>query len=229
MKPVLVFRHVPHEHLGSIGAALSRRGVPIQYIDLASSADQPVDLSSSSGLIVMGGPMSANDPDNYISRELYLIGQAIQANLPVLGVCLGSQLIAKAAGARVYRNPVKEIGWYPVSVTPAGSRDPLVHHFAPAAEVFHWHGETFDLPEGAAWLARSEACRHQAFRLGSNVYGFQFHFEVTPEMIAEWCRVDEACGDARECTVTIDAHQNAAQMAAMCDEVVGSWIPLLPG
>jgi GMP synthase (glutamine-hydrolysing) len=227
VKEVFAFRHVAHEHLGSIADCLARRAVPFRYIDLPQSDSLPVDLDQSLGLIFMGGPMSANDPFPYVRRELYLISQALRSGLPMMGVCLGSQLIAKAAGSPVYRNSAKEIGWYPVYPTPEAASDPLTACLAPSETVFHWHGETFDLPAGAVWLARSELCAHQAFRLGDRVYGFQFHFEVTAEMIAEWRRQDEACGEAREVTGPIDLHGNGERMAEICERIVDGWIGLL--
>jgi GMP synthase-like glutamine amidotransferase len=223
MKKVFVFRHVAHEHLGTIANTFARQSIPLRYFDLADDGDCPVELDEASGLILMGGPMSANDPLGYLSQELYLIEEAMQRSLPILGVCLGAQLIAKAAGSRVYPNARKEIGWFPVYRTNETLYDPLFRGFGESETVFHWHGETFDLPEGALWLARSDACRHQAFRLGTHTYGIQFHLEVTPEMISEWCRQDEACGDRREVIAPIDPHVNASRMAELTDQVISEW------
>ncbi len=131
-------------------------------------------------VIAMGGPMSVNDESvwPWLRAEKRFLHTAVKRGVPVLGVCLGAQLVASALGSRVYRNPVKEIGWFPIEATPVvGS----VFRFPPRCDVFHWHGETFDLPEGAARLARSEACGNQAFQLGENVIGLQFHLETTPQ------------------------------------------------
>src|SRR5262245_61135538 len=144
-KRVLVLRHAPHEHLGSIARVLGREGVPFEYIDLRDDPGRIVDLDIAWGLIIMGGPMSANDPYPYISRELYLIENAYKRGLPVLGVCLGAQLIAKASGSRVYPNPVKEIGWFPLHRTAQAAGDSMFRHFGETETVFQWHGETFDL------------------------------------------------------------------------------------
>lgn len=223
---VVAFRHVPFEHLGLIAPALSRRGICYEYVDLFHNPEATVDWEGAGGLIFMGGPMSANDELPFIQRELQLVEQAHRAGKPILGVCLGAQLIARALGARVYRNAVKEIGWAPIYWREAAKEDRLFRGFESPEDVFHWHGETFDLPPGAAWLAYTEHCRHQAFRL-ANTYGLQFHLEVTPEMIAAWCAADENSGDMRELQSPIDPHANAGRLAELADRVFGRWAALL--
>ena len=224
--PVLVFRHVPFEHLGLIAPALESRGLKFEYVDLFREPEAPIDMDAAHGLVFMGGPMSANDDLPYIRRELTLIERAAAAGKPVLGVCLGAQLVAKALGARVYRNPVKEIGWYPITWTEAASRDALLSGLAGEETVFHWHGETFDLPAGAELLASSHACRNQAFRWGESVYAFQFHLEVTPEMISDWISQDLNSGDVRELDTLPDPHTHAARMADLSRLVFGRWAAL---
>lgn len=218
VKRVVVFRHVPAEGLGIIAECLDAAGLSWGYADLPGGTPAP-PLDSASALIFMGGPMSANDGLPYIRREIQLIETGMGQNKPVLGICLGAQLIAKALGARVYRNPVKEIGWYPVSWTDEAHRDPLFSGLTQPEAVFHWHGETFDLPPGAVWLAASEACRNQAFRFGTNVYGLQFHLEVTPQMIAEWCVADSS-GELP----AIDPHYNEARLKELGVLAFGRWI-----
>ena len=112
--------------------------------------------------------------------------RAVAHGIPLLGICLGSQLLAKALGARVYRNPQKEIGWYTVDLTPAGAADPLFAGLASPVPVFQWHGDAFDLPAGARALASSPLCAHQAFRYGDRVYGLLFHLELAPAIIHRW-------------------------------------------
>jgi GMP synthase (glutamine-hydrolysing) len=214
-KRVLAFRHVPFEDLGLIRAPLEERGISIEYAD-----PYRADVTRAAGLIFMGGPMSANDDLSYLRQELQLISQAVARRQPILGVCLGAQLIAKALGAKVYRNAVKEIGWFDVHFTEAAARDPLFAGLGPAETVFHWHGETFDLPPAAEWLAWSKACRNQAFRAGAAVYGLQFHLEVTPKMIEDWCAQDANCAD-------VDPRRNAARLAALSSVVFGRWCDLL--
>lgn len=219
MQPVLVFRHVRFEHLGRIAPALEINGIGWEYVD--ESGDP--DLDSVAGLISMGGPMSANDDLPCLRRELRSIEQAVAAGKPVLGVCLGAQMIAKALGAKVYKNRVKEIGWAPVYWTEEAGRDALFGGLSEPETVLHWHGETFDMPVGAERLAWSDGCRNQAFRVGAGVYGLQFHLEVTPEMVAGWCREDENAGDMRELAAPIDPYLNAARLAELADLVFGCW------
>jgi GMP synthase-like glutamine amidotransferase len=151
--------------------------------------DFPKSLRGYSSLIIMGGPMNVYQEQEYpfLKDENLLIKEALREGLPTLGICLGSQLIAKAAGAKVYPGREKEIGWYKVRLTEGGKRDRLFSMFEDRFTVFQWHGDTFDLPEGAVLLAENDLY-NQAFRIG-NAYGLQFHLEVTEEMISDWIRV----------------------------------------
>jgi GMP synthase-like glutamine amidotransferase len=184
-----VFQHVPFEGLGSIGFWLKERGAEVSYTRFfANDPLPPVDEVNM--LIAMGGPMSVNDETElpWLRAEKQAVRDAIARDIPVLGVCLGAQLIASAVGSRVYRNSVKEIGWFPIqAVTTLGP----AFRFPSECMVFHWHGETFDLPEGAVRLAKSYGCENQAFQLKRNVIGLQFHLETTPDSalaILENCR-----------------------------------------
>ena len=224
---VLAFRHIPFEGLGLIQPALEERGIEVELVDLFQGGPPPPNVADASGLIFMGGPMSVNDLLPWLPVEMQYIRQAAVRGQPVLGVCLGAQLIARALGTKVYRNPVKEIGWFEVRLTEAGRRDPLLSAMDETETVLQWHGETFDLPPGAEWLAYSVACRHQAYRVGSNIYGLQFHLEVTPEIVADWCRQDANCGDVRELESPIDPHYNAARLAGLSRVVFGRWCALL--
>jgi GMP synthase-like glutamine amidotransferase len=224
---VLAFRHVPFEGVGLIFPALEERGVALEYVDLYCPPARLPDIADAAGLIFLGGPMSVNDSLPYLKQESDFIVQAVERGQPVLGICLGSQLIARALGGRVYRNPLKEIGWFDIRLTEAASNDRLFSGVNPSETVFHWHGETFDLPQGATHLAYSDACRNQAFRFGSNVYGLQFHLEVTPAMIADWCAQDENCGDVRELDAPIDPWRHAGRLASLSQSVFGRWCDLL--
>ena len=226
---ILVFRHVEFESLGWIEPALAARGISIDYADLYRPAAPLPSLDRYAGMIFMGGPMSANDPLDYLAWESRAIAQALERNLAILGVCLGAQLIAKTLGARVYPNGRKEIGWFDIHFTPAAARDPLFHGLSGPETVFHWHGETFDLPEAAVSLAWSEACRQQAFRYGSRAWGLQFHLEVTPAMVADWCRQDANCGDLRELDVLPPPSAHAERLKALSDLVFGRWCETLEG
>jgi GMP synthase-like glutamine amidotransferase len=175
-------QHVSFEGLGSIGPWLERAGHRIACSRLYASPELPPQRSIDA-LVVVGGPMSVNDEDEFpwLVAEKRLVREAIGSGKPVLGICLGAQLIASALGSNVYRNAEKEIGWFPVEGLP--SEDPSLFRFPPAMRAFHWHGETFDLPPGATSLARSAACRNQAFQIGDSIIGLQFHLESTLESV----------------------------------------------
>ena len=223
---VLAFRHVPFEGLGLIEPALQARHIEADYADLYQPGAALPDAGRYDALIFMGGPMSVNDDAPFLRQEMEFIRQAIARRQPILGICLGSQLIARALGAAVWRNPAKEIGWYPLRFTEAAGGDCLFDGLSEET-VFHWHGETFDLPHGAELLASSDLCRNQAFRAGEHVYGLQFHLEVTPEMIADWCMQDENCGDVRELESAIDPSFNTIRMAALSARVFGNWCEMV--
>lgn len=178
---VHVLQHVPFEDIGSMRGWIESRAGRVRYTRFFENPMLP-DLSEIDLVIVMGGPMSANDHARHpwLADEKTFLRNTMEEGLPVVGVCLGAQLIAAAMGARVYRAAEKEIGWYPVESLPA-SRGGF--GFPARLRVFQWHGETFDLPEGAIPLARSEAVPNQAFQLGDRVIAMQFHLEMTPETV----------------------------------------------
>ncbi len=186
-----VIRHVEIEDLGYLGEALERNGIRSEYVDAESLPDDAGAVRDS-GLVVLGGPMGAYEADRYphLRAEIELIRAFLAAERPVLGICLGAQLLAAAAGARVYPGERgKEIGWAPVQLTEAGVHDPLWTGFPESFDTFHWHGDTFDLPAGAELLAHTEAYV-QAFRLGPAAYGVQFHPEVVPAQLESAGRRD---------------------------------------
>lgn len=177
------FQHVPFEGPGSIEPALSAAGYTLGHTRFFETACLP-DPKAIDLLVVMGGPMSVNDEREFpwLIAEKQFIRAIIEAGKPVLGICLGAQLIASAMGAPVYKNKEKEIGWFPVVGIPVAGNETF--NFPAQLEVFHWHGETFDLPPGAARLARSAGCENQAFQLGARVIGLQFHLEMNPELLS---------------------------------------------
>jgi len=178
------FQHVPFEGLGSIETWLEAAGYEITNTRFFEAAELP-NLTKIDLLVVMGGPMSVNDEGDFpwLVSEKQFIREAINSGKTVLGICLGAQLIASAIGARVYRNHVKEIGWFPIHGML--SNNTSVFSFPPSMKVFHWHGETFDLPSGATRLAKSDGCENQAFQFGKSVIGLQFHLETTPKAARE--------------------------------------------
>ena len=180
---VLVLQHVPFEGIGSMAPWLSERGAVVTHTRFH---EVPAALPPLEGLdlvIAMGGPMSVNDEQRlpWLKEEKRFIREAVQHGTPFVGICLGAQLLANAFGARVYPNREREIGWFPVEAVPA---DAATFRFPARETVFHWHGETFDLPQGATRLARSEACANQAFQIGARAIGLQFHLETTPASAA---------------------------------------------
>jgi GMP synthase (glutamine-hydrolysing) len=182
-----VIRHVAIEDLGYLGEGLSRNGIRFEYLDGESLTAGPPETQA---LIVLGGPMGAYEIDRYpyLATVIELIRKQLREQRPVLGVCLGAQLLAAAAGARVYPGTRgKEIGWAEVELSEIGIDDPLWQGFPRRFPTFHWHGDSFDLPDGAESLARTEKYV-QSFRLGSLAYGVQFHPEVVPHQLESWIR-----------------------------------------
>lgn len=177
------FQHVPFEGLGCIADWISRKGYKVSVTRWYAN-DTPPPLAETDWLIIMGGPMGVYDQDKYpwLETEKNYIRDAIQQGKRVLGICLGAQLIAAAMGAKVYPNQQKEIGWFPVHFEKTA---PLVDFMPVTATVFHWHGDTFDLPENSVLFASTPACRHQAFVYGDKTVGLQFHFEATEASVAE--------------------------------------------
>lgn len=185
MKPVAIFRHSQTEGPGYFADYLDGKGVPWRLVKIDAGESVPDDPRAFSGAALMGGPMSANDPLPWIPPVLDFIRGAVDADVPLIGHCLGGQLMSKALGGVVTRNPVKEIGWGTIRVEPVAlARE----WFGDLREFlsFHWHGETFTIPASAVRLASSEWCANQTFAMGNHL-GMQCHIEMTPELVATWC------------------------------------------
>jgi GMP synthase (glutamine-hydrolysing) len=224
-RPWVVIRHVEHEHVGTIAAALRLARLDYRYIDVYRGDPVPRSADGLGGLILMGGPMGVYEADRYpfLSEEMNLIREANKAGVPVLGICLGSQLIAGAMGARVYPGHQKEIGWYPVEVV--AREDELTRDLRWSFMALHWHGDTFDLPSGAARLFRSQLYENQGFRWGRNVCAIQFHFEITTAMIEDWL-ADQGCRQEIASVPGLDAEtirrqtrMHAAQLERLSQQV----------
>ncbi|OGP15807.1 MAG: hypothetical protein A2053_07015 [Deltaproteobacteria bacterium GWA2_50_8] len=191
MSSFAIVQQVPYEGAGIFEECLQTWGHRYCYLRPYLSKSwlpRPEGLHDYDGYIFLGGPMSVNDQKEvpYLREEMALIQEGLRCRKPMLGVCLGAQLLAAAQGMPIYKG-VREIGWAPIEFDPSGApSDPLFSHFPEKLLVFHWHGETFDLPQGAIHLAQSSACRNQAFGIHRHAYGLQFHLEVTEEIIKDW-------------------------------------------
>jgi GMP synthase (glutamine-hydrolysing) len=187
VKHVLAIRHVPFEDLGTFECMFDEWGYRVEYVDAPTSDLSRLDVLGPDLLAVLGGPIGAYEEDNYpfLIPELALIKQRLESKRALLGICLGAQMIARACGARVFAGPTKEIGWGPVALTGAGARSALAP-LARGAPVLHWHGDTFDLPPGAVCLASTAAYTQQAFSIGTQVLGLQFHLEACATALESW-------------------------------------------
>lgn len=230
MKPVIVFRNVAHEGPGYLGDFLTSKNIPWHIINTHDIEALPPSILGYSGVVIMGGPMSVNDDLPWIAPLLSLIREAKDADIPLLGHCLGGQLISKALGGTVGANPVKEIGWGEVTVS---QNDSAKHWFGEIESFnsFHWHGETFSLPQGATHLLASGYCQNQAYVIGKHL-AFQSHIEVTAEMVTSWCELgaDELAQETANPAVqqSDDMQQNLPLhcffLNKVAKQVYGQWI-----
>ena len=188
MPTLLVIQHVPHERLGTFEDAFTEAGCALQPLRAYDARAAWPALKGVDGIVTMGGPQSVSEQGRYpyLRRELELLRAALKAGKPILGVCLGAQLLAAALGAAVTKSPQKEIGWYPLMREPGADGDPLMAPFGQTETVFQWHGDAFALPKGAVRLASSPLCPEQGFRWRDNVYALQFHLEVTEAIVRAW-------------------------------------------
>ena len=184
---VLIIKHIDIEGPGLIEYCLKQEKIPCIILDLGLGVPLP-KFDHFTHIVILGGPMNVYEEDRYpfLRDEDLFIKEAIQRGKKVLGICLGAQLIAKALGGKVFKAPVKEIGWYDVSLTEEGFKDALFSSLPKKFSVFQWHGDTFEVPKAGKLIATSTSVIHQAFRYGENVYGLQFHLEVKEEMIQAW-------------------------------------------
>lgn len=215
----MVFQHVAAEPLGALDALIRARGHRIRFHNFQRNPDAEPDIDRYQGLIVLGGPMNVEDQARYphIGTELRAIESALRQGKPVLGICLGAQMLAHVLGAPVRRHELHEIGWYELATTSAGRADPVLGVLGERAPVFQWHGCTYDLPAGAVQLARTETCEQQAFRHGHNAYGFQFHLEADKPMIERWLRLPAYREELAAAGLGHDEHAIRAATATMID------------
>lgn len=231
MNPVLIVRHAVTEGAGYFSTFLDRAGIPWKQLAIDADEPLPASLNGISGLCLMGGPMSVNDNLPWIAQELALIRQAITSGVPVIGHCLGGQLLSKALGGTVTRNPVKEIGWGDVRVVNADTARPWLGDVTESLCAFHWHGETFSVPPSATRILESAHCANQAFVLADRHLGMQCHVEMTPALVSSWCRhgADEiAASDSpavqmpEQIQTDLDARTDALHRLA--DKIYSRWI-----
>jgi len=187
-KHILIIKQVEQEGPGLIETIFAANGWVLKTVELSHGGKLPSDFDETGALIVLGGPMNVYEEKEYpfLKEEELLIRKALIEEVPVLGICLGAQLLAKTCGARIKKAPTKEIGWYKVEKTRDGNKDALFNAGPDRIQVFQWHEDTFDVPEGAVLIAEGKGCTNQAFRVGQNAYGLQFHIEVTEDMIQNW-------------------------------------------
>jgi GMP synthase-like glutamine amidotransferase len=232
MKPVAIFRFARTEGPGYFATFLSRHDIPWQFVAIDEGAPVPDDPRAFSGLALMGGPMSVNDDLPWIGPMLALVRAAAAVDVPVIGHCLGGQLMSKALGGAVARNPVKEIGWGRVDLIEVAEAGRWFGDGLKWFDSFHWHGETFSVPPGAVRLAASAHCANQAFALGPHL-GMQCHVEMTPDLIRAWCRDWEkeverlaqrvpSVQTPAEMTENVD--EKTRQLNAIAERVYASWI-----
>ncbi|HEX7110988.1 MAG TPA: glutamine amidotransferase [Mizugakiibacter sp.] len=227
MTEAVALRHVAFEGLGSLAPVLERRGLRVRYLEAGIDALRDADIADAALLVVLGGPIGAYEDDRYpfLRDELALIEARLRAGKPLLGICLGAQLIARALGARVYASGVKEIGWSPLDLTDAGRASPL-HHLDGRA-VLHWHGDTFDLPAGAQRLASTPLCAQQAYALGTRVLGVQFHMEAHGAELERWLighAVELAHAGIDLDALRADTRRHDPALAAASAQVLTAWL-----
>jgi len=234
-KKILVCQHVPYELLGTLNPLFKKEGFRIKYVNFGRHPNAEPTLDDYDGLILLGGPMNVDEVEKHphLAHEVKLVKDAIKKDIPVLGICLGAQLIAQALGASVKPNSEKEIGWYDFSLTEDGKNDPIFKHFNNNEEIFQWHGYTFDIPDGAKHLASSSTCTNQAFSYGDKVYAMQFHLEVDEPLINRWLKVplhveeiNSLNGKVVIETIQKETHKNIDNTLALSESVFSEFIKL---
>ena len=232
---ILIVQNSRSAPAGLLGDYLTEFGADLVTVTPPEGEPLPVDVAGFNGVVVLGGPQSAADDETspYIPRLLDLMRSFADADRPILGICLGAQLLARAHGERVYQHSLMERGFKPITATPAGADDPVMGSLGAERHIMQWHYDTFDLPKDAVLLATSPDCANQAFRLGDSQYGLQFHPEVSSEIVRDWVarfRAEGASQDqvdeiGREMEAQIDRHLPEA--AAFARDLARDWLELV--
>jgi GMP synthase (glutamine-hydrolysing) len=227
----LVVEQVAHEDAGAFGPMIEEAGFEPLVARMHKNDPVPLDPAVFDGILVMGGPMNADQVGSYpcLADQLKLISEASRLNVPLLGVCLGSQLVAAALGGKVYAGEKPEIGWYQVEFTASGASDPLLGGFPNPLEVFQWHGQTYDLPPEAVLLAGSSMFPHQAFRAGEAIWGVQFHLEVTAANVSNWLEInrDEVRQEGVDAAAILaTANNKLAQLTPLARQMFGRFLDI---
>jgi GMP synthase (glutamine-hydrolysing) len=185
---IVVIKHVENEGPGLIETFFRADGWDLKTIELAKGDKLPETVADAAAVIMLGGPMNVYEEETYpfLREEDSFIRRVLIEEIPFLGICLGGQLLSKACGGQVGKSPVKEIGWYSVELTHDGQKDPLFRGLPKSFKVFQWHEDTFEVPAGGLLFTQGKGCRNQAFKIGANAYGLQFHIEVTEKMVGSW-------------------------------------------
>jgi len=235
MKPIVIFRHASTEGPGYLGQFLDEKDIPWKLIRIDEGEALPDSVLDFSGVVLMGGPMSVNDNLPWIPPLLGMIRAAVKVDIPVLGHCLGGQLMTKALGGVVSRNPVKEIGWGEVLVDNNAEAQRWFGDLQ-KFQGFHWHGEAFSLPAGATHLLASSYCRNQAYSMGKHL-AFQCHVEMTTDMVKTWCEVGAeepvqsvaSPGVQQTPEILRDLESRVAELNAVAKPIYERWITGLAG
>ncbi len=236
MSRLLVFQHVAAEPLGTLDPLIRRRGHRVKFVNFERQPEAEPRVDRYDGLVVLGGPMNVEDQHArpHLRTEMQVIETALKQGKPVLGICLGAQLLAHVLGAPVRRNDTSEIGWYDIAATEDGRRDGVLGGLGARAPVFQWHSYTFGIPHGAEHLARSSTCENQAFRYGGNAYGFQFHLEMNRPLVERWLGLPHYLADLVAARLGHDADAIRARtdehidaMQARADTVFNGFLDLV--
>jgi len=236
MPRLLVFQHVAAEPLGTLDPLIRRRGHRIRFTNFERHPDAQPNVDRYRGLIVLGGPMNVEDQArrHHLRTEMLAIERMLEQGKPVLGICLGAQLLAHVLGAPVRRHHRPEIGWHSMDITEAGRNDPVLAPLGERTQVFQWHRYSFEVPAGATHLARTDSCEQQAFRYGDNAYGFQFHLEMDVPLIERWlanplyrAELAELGADTDEHAIRAHTQQHIATMQAQAHTVFNGFLDLI--